>query len=207
MTQIVIIKMHPNTSPSRLFIAVDISSSVKNNIESIIQSLSASSPPHLRWDKIDKIHLTLKFLGETPFSLINDIKEKLRDVAETISPFKISLKGVGGFPNIEHPRVIWIGVNSNPNLESLQKQVDLSMHKLGFTQENRPFSAHLTICRVPDFIPMENIAVLSKLIGTLETPEFGSFFVNSIHLYKSQLKPEGSSYTCQFSTDLARLSA
>jgi 2'-5' RNA ligase len=192
-------------STTRLFIAIDINNSIRNNIGTIIAKLASSTPPALNWIPVHKIHLTLKFLGDTPDNKIKEIESALNSVCLEFNPFKLVVGGLGAFPKLDRPRIIWIGLKTSPELMVFQNRIDKSLLKLGFASENRPFNAHLTLCRVPDHFHLDQIDAISRVLKTTEIVEFGSFNVSSANLYRSDLTSGGAIYTCLYSTDLGPL--
>ena len=190
-------------SSSRLFIATDISNSVRKIIETIIAQMAASAPPTLHWVPVNNIHLTIKFLGETPPTKIIEIEHTLNDVCSKFNPFEVEVGGLGAFPKLDQPRVIWAGVKICPDLANLHIGIEKSMLKLGFALENRPFSAHLTLSRVPDHFLPDQLAAISQIIKATKVNEIGSFNVNSVNLFRSDLKSGGAIYTCLHSANLA----
>ena len=148
--------------------------------------------PHtsrLRWVRSESLHLTLKFLGEVsprPLEAIDDRLERIRRAA-----FKVSVSGVGFFPNIKAPRVLWAGVSSKA-VEQLAADVDQQMVELDFPPERRKFTPHLTLAR-----SRGNEHINPELVQAAErfrNREFGDFTADRFHLYESRLQPSGAVY-------------
>lgn len=174
----------------RAFIAFELPAEVRAAIAEYVQPLR-TLPGRVSWVKADNIHLTLKFLGDTPEKRIGDIAEALRDIARGTHSIAASLAGTGAFPNERRPRVLWIGLEEQSGaLQNLATAIDERMHRLGFEKENRPFSAHLTIGRVRD-------GSIGKIIKAIRDQPFGNREVNlhEITLMRSALHPGGSIYT------------
>lgn len=144
------------------------------------------------WVKTTSIHLTLKFLGEVAPESIGKISEALEGAADGIAPLAISVEGVGGFPNLKTPRVIWAGVRENPELTRLQKNIDEGLAALGFEKDDRPFQPHLTLCRIKS---MASGRELGRLVGELKPDVTTEFKAASFSLIKSVLSPKGAEYT------------
>lgn len=102
------------------------------------------------------------------------------------------MEGVGGFPNLKAPRVIWAGVRENPELTRLQKNIDEGLSPLGFEKDDRPFQPHLTLCRIKS---MASGRELGRLIGELKPDVTTEFKAASFSLFKSVLSPKGAEYT------------
>src|SRR3972149_847727 len=93
----------------RTFIAVDIPKEIKMELDKLISELRPLAPD-IRWVKAANLHLTLRFLGDIPRDSVDGLAEKLRGKLREFEEFEASLSGLGGFPNLRKPRVIWIGV-------------------------------------------------------------------------------------------------
>jgi 2'-5' RNA ligase len=175
----------------RLFIACDISPPVRSQIAAEIAVLR-DIQADVRWEPAEKLHLTLKFLGETPESLITPIGTILESIARPVVPFELIFAGMGCFPDGRQPRVIWIGTqDASGALPSLSRGIDEAMVSFGFKRETRPFAAHLTVGRV------KGPRGISRLLRTMETVTFrsDSVTVQEILLVRSQLGAGGSVYT------------
>ena len=176
----------------RTFIAIEIPGKIQEKIGELHNRLKGSGST-ISWTKPANIHLTLKFLGDTDNEIIDEIAAELQQAVQTITDFKINVKGTGAFPNFKRPRVIWIGAKSDGDqLQRLAEQVETCMENFGFEKENRRFSAHLTLGRVKDIKGIE--PVMEKL-KSYEEFEVGSFAVKEFYLIKSELNPAGSIYT------------
>jgi len=141
----------------------------------------------------EKIHLTLKFFGNIDESRIDPIVKSIEGPVQNISPFTVSVRGMGAFPHFKNPRVIWVGlVDGKGVLVSFQKEVEKELGKIGFEPEDRGFHPHLTLGRV------KSNRGRDELVGRMEKfreGEFGDFHVERVILFKSDLKPSGPIYT------------
>jgi 2'-5' RNA ligase len=137
------------------------------------------------------LHLTVKFIGEWPEDKLPELEAALRSVPPR-APISVEVKGLGWYPNPKHPRVFWVGVQAGDALEALARENEKTLAPLGIPNEDRPFSAHLTLARVKDPVPLQP---LRNAIAQLESVEFGSFTVDRFHLYRSQPGSAGSIYT------------
>ncbi|GAB4184845.1 MAG: RNA 2',3'-cyclic phosphodiesterase [Calditrichia bacterium] len=173
---------------TRCFIAIDLPSQIKKAIDAYMLPLKQFREP-IRFVKADSLHLTLKFLGEQPEDLVEQIGDKLMDIVTDFQQFSLTLRGKGAFPSVRHPKVLWLGIEADDTLFHLVKKIDQELSLLGIPKETRPFKPHLTIGRVK---------------GKL-TPDFLRFFehssfreetmsVDSIILMKSILKSDGAEY-------------
>lgn len=189
----------------RTFIAVDLPQPVLDTIEKESFRLQKIlSKDLIRWVSIENIHLTLKFLGNTPTTHIDFLKQILLRVADSYAAFDLQIQSIGSFPSLKLARVIWLGILTSAALTSLQKEVDGAVTKLGYEKEARAFSAHLTLGRVKQNIQSSD---LQKIRSALETFQLGKIplaKVDSLHLYQSDLHANGSLYTKLFSVMLKR---
>ncbi len=173
----------------RAFIAVPLPPDCRETLEKIqlpMRSLGAD----VRWTSIASIHLTLKFLGEIEPSLIPVLASALRSVSA--SSFALCIRGLGAFPNLHNPRVIWCGIEGDVrNLESLQADVEASCESLGLEREARPFHPHLTLGRVNGKRNLQPVLDYIRIGTELES----AFAANCVNIYKSVLTPRGAIYT------------
>jgi 2'-5' RNA ligase len=144
------------------------------------------------WVKPQSIHLTLKFLGEIDDAKVRDAASELQKAAQGIGPFTLELEGVGSFPNARNPRVLWAGIKENVELLKLQKNVDERLESIGFEADNRPFTPHLTLCRIKS---AEDGRSLGKLLSETKPEAKTAFTVTSFAFMKSVLKPSGAEHT------------
>jgi len=173
----------------RCFISIELPDDIKQGISGFISKLKEIDKD-IKWVKGENLHLTLKFLGEIEEQILPEIKDRLLNISKRHSPFDLRLKGIGAFPSIKRPRVIWIGIEDSASLINLQSEVEASMSELGFQKENR-FEPHLTIGRLRGSGPSD--ALIKGL--SFEMPkEFGLFRVESIYIMKSELSPKGPDY-------------
>jgi RNA 2',3'-cyclic 3'-phosphodiesterase len=181
----------------RSFLAIDLPTEIKEQLAGQIRILSPDTSG-IKWVDPRQIHLTLKFFGSISEEMIDKIIESAKKVTLRREPFSLSLKGVGGFPHIRRPRIIWAGLSSN--LEALLKlgeELEIAFKQIGFARENRPFHPHLTLGRNKTNQPNEKL--FQRLSGWVEE-ESEPFGVEEIILYKSDLKPFGPVYSkiCSF---------
>jgi 2'-5' RNA ligase len=173
----------------RLFTAVDPSAEVHATLIELLRRLQPSA--RLRWTKPENLHLTLKFIGEWPEEKLGVLEDALRSVP-SFPPFRITLSGLGFFPNPKAPRVFWVGIQAPPELAQLASQIDRSLEPLGIAPEKRAFSPHLTLARIPERTPLDS---LRRAIESLPAADFGAFKIDRFFLYQSRLSPGGSVYT------------
>jgi len=187
----------------RAFIAVEIPPGIHQAIEdqtaSIRDTLNASL---VRWVPAENIHLTLKFLGDVSPSNVELLEQMLSVEVSQHRTFEMKFGGLGAFPNPKRPRVIWIGIQAPAGLEALQHGIEAATATLGYPDEQRPFSPHLTIGRVKQNISTAGMQQIRAALGKTEVGSLGTTKVSAIHLFKSDLKPTGAVYTRLFSAPL-----
>jgi 2'-5' RNA ligase len=176
---------------ARLFIAVDSPPEVKRALEELIGRLRETRA-EVRWEHASKLHLTVKFLGETPEALVPGIDSALGGIAAQVSPLAVRYRAVGGFPGAKRPRVIWVGMEDQTGeLIRLQRLLEDSMERLGVEREEREFHPHVTLGRVKG---EKNLHVLRGMLESV-TFERGPVQIRELLLVKSDLQPSGSVYT------------
>ena len=176
----------------RTFIAVDLPEEIKARISGFIQRLKPAAPRGIGWSSTGDLHVTLKFLGEIEESLLSAVGEAVRVVAAETPVFPLSVAGTGTFPPLSrHPRVLWIGLNDNPNLKDLQNRLENALEARGFPREQRPLHPHLTAARVKSAgIPQTLLDRFAEADGIL----FGNTDVRELVVYQSILKPGGAEH-------------
>ena len=117
------------------------------------------------------------------------MKDELKKI--TFSRFNVVLKGVGGFPNLKNPRVIWVGIDKNggEKLTSIANEIATKLTMLGFKKDKK-FKPHLTIFRMK-----KKISDISSIMKEYEALEFGTEIISKIKLKKSVLSPKGPEYS------------
>jgi RNA 2',3'-cyclic 3'-phosphodiesterase len=172
----------------RAFIAVDIEPKTLQNISAAIDELR-SRFPGLRWMPLGNLHVTLKFLGDIEETKIDFIAEALRDHLQPFSRFTISAKGLGVFPDVRRPSVLWVGLEG-AQLTAVVSAVERVLEPLGFAPEKRRFQPHLTIARWRE--SDRSSATFREELGRWRDHEFGTSEVKVVILYQSTLKAEGA---------------
>lgn len=131
----------------RLFLAIDLPAAERTRLARVIARLAQSELP-VRWAEPESLHITLKFLGETPEARVDEIAAASARAASGCDPFDVVMAGVGAFPSLHRPGVFWIGIEKSARLLHLRQRIEAELSELGFEREAKPFSPHLTIGRV-----------------------------------------------------------
>jgi 2'-5' RNA ligase len=177
----------------RCFIAIDLAPDVRAAVLRAQETLrAAAARADVRWAGPNQIHLTLKFLGAVPDSDVPAVSAALEAVAAETDPIDLAAGGLGGFPSLTRPRVLWGGITAGvAETAALVGAIDRAVAELGFPAENRPFRGHLTLGRLRS---PRGGAALTKAIAGAGAPAFGSWTATEVVLYESRLKPSGALY-------------
>ena len=167
----------------RLFVAIDLPAHIRERLSPICCGL-----PGARWVDPDRMHLTLRFIGDVDSTVFNDVREALTEVRS--SPFSIQLEGVGFFPPRRQPRVVWVGVKKNEQLVQLRNRVESVLVRAGLEPEGRKYSPHITLARLNN-TPAAKIGAFLAHNGLFMTEEFP---VNEFLLYSSVLNSKGAKH-------------
>lgn len=180
------------TDRIRAFVAFPIPDAVAAHIRGVQAALSAGGVV-MRWIPPEKVHLTLKFLGDIPRTDPERILPVMEDAVRDIPPLRLAAKGIGVFPGLRKPRVLWIGLNGDTApLIDLQHRLDEGLAAIGFPREPRAFKAHLTVGRARGPVDPRRLVSLMETAGAAESPPFP---LDRLILFRSELFPSGPVYT------------
>ena len=175
----------------RLFIAVEVSSEVREEIARAQGQLRRCAPPGaIRWAQADQFHLTLKFLGDVTPDQADALRQPAAQICAAFPALSLSAVGLGVFPNWRRPRVIWAGVeDASGRLARLQRQIDEAMRPFAPAEKPQRFSAHITLGRVKpghhgSFDPLWERA------QQLRDRRFGEWQADEVVIYRSRLTSE-----------------
>ena len=187
----------------RAFIALEIPSGIHQAIEKKTAQLrSRLSASLVRWVPAENVHLTLKFLGDVSPANLEMLEQMLSAEVSQHQPFEMEFGGLGAFPNPKRPRVIWIGIQAPSGLEVLQHGIEAATATLGYPNDQRSFSPHLTIGRVKQNVGPTGMQKIRMALEETTVGPLGITPVSAVHLFKSDLKPTGAEYTKLFSAPL-----
>jgi 2'-5' RNA ligase len=193
----------------RLFVAIELPGEVREALSRLQHELQRRGLEKLRWLRPEGIHLTLKFLGETPVEKVPAIEEALSSVVPNLSPFPMWLGHVDTFRGEKVPRVVWVGVsNTSPDfygtvgslmhLERLHLLVEKALVPLGFPTEKRGFTGHLTLARVRYDTAYEVTPRIRQALNDVDRwrpiVEGVRWEVGEVSLMRSTLRPSGAVY-------------
>ncbi|MEM0283112.1 MAG: RNA 2',3'-cyclic phosphodiesterase [Sulfolobales archaeon] len=176
----------------RSFIAVEIENGeVLKRIIKFKNMISELSGVSLKPVEDENIHITIRFLGSIDRTTLDMVK-KIIDKLASLKRFNIHIKGVGGFPSISRPRVLWVGIEEGfENLREIRGYIDLNLRGLRVHEDQHEFLPHITIARVKDSIPQKAVQTLISYASE----DFGFSEVSKIYLKKSTLTPRGPIYS------------
>ena len=183
----------------RCFVAIEIPQPVQVLLKPV-QTHLQSEVRKASWTKQGNFHLTLKFLGDIQTETVDAINEAVQNVANAQEPFSIALGGIGAFPTLARPRVIWAGLKHGAStVSSLAKAVNIELKRLSLPTDSR-FHPHLTLGRLRTPV---NLEPLKSVLHKYDTIDGAVVNVNEITVMQSQLHPNGAIYTplnvCPFS--------
>lgn len=188
----------------RSFIAIEIPLEIQKNIYKETSNFRREIDGLVRWVSAENIHLSLKFLGDVSPSNVEFLIQMLRNEADNVDGFSIHLTGLGSFPSLKRPRVLYIGIHAPAGMEALHRGIESASRRLGYESEERPFAPHLTLGRVRQNITAVEQQKIRRWIEATQVDVLGTVRVDSVHLYKSELKPSGSVYTRLYSAPLRK---
>ncbi len=190
----------------RLFIAIQISSDIIKKITEISNYFQTQVPSDLmKWVDPANLHITIKFLGETPEKKIEQINAILLQSVEGWVPFDLSIEGLGMYPHHRQPRTLWLDVKGNGSLVAYHKNLDELLQKAGFEKDRKPYSPHLTLARVRDRTDRDAAHQIGVTLSQFKVDPLGTLKVDAIKLVQSELTPKGPIYTTLFSTPLGEV--
>lgn len=173
----------------RAFFAILLSEETRKNLGQCRDDLKASFD-NVKWVENENFHVTLSFLGEIDQRMVDLLIKGIQQVSGEITPFEMNLFGLGAFPGLAKPRVIWAGIREgSEEIKSVYREVDKFLRTLGFT-EDKKFSPHVTIGRVRSQLDSQGLVSCSKKVG-----ELGREKVQGISLMESALTSKGPVYS------------
>lgn len=177
----------------RIFTAIDISAETRNKVADYIENLRGEfSNLRVGWDKAEKLHLTLKFLGDLDDKQLANLIEAVKETAKQISDFNLRIADTGVFPSKRNARILWLGVEDETgSLRKLNSILETKCEAKGFVKESRIFKPHLTIGRLRE--PQKsNFLIERHLQNDFQSAEFE---VSDLVIYESRLQKTGSVYS------------
>lgn len=176
----------------RIFIAIALSDEIREKLRQVTESLKKTDAD-VKYVEPENAHLTLRFLGYVNEPRLEDIKVALETTLDGITPFEVSFSEIGAFPNVNVPRVVWLGISrGGEELRRIRGRLEESLSRIGIEKEGREYHSHLTVGRV------KSGRGRNKLVSWLKSNvdlEIGSMKVSEVVLMESVLKKEGPEYS------------
>lgn len=187
----------------RLFLAINLPAPVRRDIRAATAPMrDATQQRHtVKWLDDDHLHLTLKFLGEQPDDAVDALRDALNAAVTPHAAFTFDVGGLGAFPNLHAPRVVWIGVSHDPKLELLQHDVERACESLGYPLDARAFRPHITLGRTRERVVPDDahaIATAARRVRFAATAP-----AQTVDVMRSELGPRGAHHTVLASIPLA----
>ncbi|MBA3611368.1 MAG: RNA 2',3'-cyclic phosphodiesterase [Nitrospirales bacterium] len=187
-------KLNSNQKSLRVFLAVELSLDLCRKVGEL-QCQLRNFLPHVNWVRPESIHLTLKFLGNVDAGMVEQVLTALEPIRQSQPPFTLEIQGLGSFPHLRRPRILWIGCTGDISaLRNLVSGIEGMLNQLGFPPEEKPSYPHLTLARIKH----DNSQVGGVLThsGLLEQPQnLGILRVDRITLFRSDVGQFGAEYT------------
>jgi 2'-5' RNA ligase len=187
---------HTMPETLRTFLAIPISQRLLDTVDGRTSKLAQlradlrGFSPAVRVTEPRQLHVTVKFLGNTSSELLNEIFKVTSEVAELVTESQWQLRGVGVFPNLSHPTVVWIGLEPADGAHQIAALLEAKLEPLGFPPERRPFNAHVTVGYIKARPPKSFV----DLVKRHEQTVFGTDRISQIDFIESKLLPNGSQY-------------
>jgi 2'-5' RNA ligase len=175
----------------RTFIAVPLNRAVRDRLVSLQERL-AGKGADVKWVEPENLHVTLLFLGEVGERDVMPVCRAVADVCRLHTPFSFGVESVGCFPNIQRPRILWVGViDGSAEICALHDALEPPLLALGcYRREERHFTPHITLGRVKSDRSGTETA-LSKLADW----RAGEVRATELHVLSSELTPKGPVYS------------
>ncbi|MEQ9620211.1 MAG: RNA 2',3'-cyclic phosphodiesterase [Deltaproteobacteria bacterium] len=168
-----------------MFVAALLPEEIKELINEYLGALKPACEG-VKWERREKLHVTLKFLGDVDELQTGLVTAAIDKLLPAFSPFETNVTTLGGFPNLRNPRILYVGLSENRELEAFHEKIERELGSLGFVSERRKFTPHVTVGRIKSRLKLKN---------PLAMPERTSFEIDKIGVMKSELGKEGSVYT------------
>jgi RNA 2',3'-cyclic 3'-phosphodiesterase len=177
----------------RTFCAIKLPDEIRSQATDYVSNLDLAAPKcGVKWEKVENLHLTLKFIGEITEERLERLIQAAEHATSDSHSFELSIKGTGIFPPSGPARIVWLGViDHTKELRELQSKLEKECEQEGFERETKAFHPHLTIGRVKEPRRAKELVKIHKE-KSFESP---IFTVDHLVVMKSELSRDGSSYT------------
>jgi RNA 2',3'-cyclic 3'-phosphodiesterase len=172
----------------RVFLAIEISPALWARLRPPLDGL-ASLSESIRVNQVERMHLTLHFLGQLPIPQVEDLSSRLVPIIERHHPIQLLARGVGAFPSLSRAQVVWAGITGTdlPRLIALQGELGGGLRQAGVPVEDRRFRPHLTLARVQRPLRAPERRRLQDWSAAWRDIDLGELAVTEVRLMRSQL--------------------
>jgi RNA 2',3'-cyclic 3'-phosphodiesterase len=175
----------------RAFLAFEVDSQDVKKKLTDMQTLAVQTGADLKLVENENIHMTIRFLGDITLNMSDKIFEEMKKIQ--FKPFPVQLTGIGVFPSLSYPRVLWAGIAQGAEqLQNVVNQIEPKLQSLGFPPDRNAFSPHLTIARVRS---ARNKPQLADFVTKNAKYDFGAVEAKCLRLKRSELTPRGPIYS------------
>ena len=181
---------------TRAFVALLLDDAIRASVGAEVERLRPLSRA-VAWVPAANLHVTLKFLGERSDEQLAEVEAALVEVAAVTAPFALALHGLGAFPGLERPRILWVGIAEGTlSAREVQARLEAALERRGIPRERQAWHPHLTIGRVFDERAWRREAglPLRQALAAAARRSFGMLAVSRIALMRSDLSPQGARY-------------
>lgn len=176
----------------RLFIAINFPESLRQRMVEATEPIREERFP-VRWIAPEKLHVTMKFLGDVREDRAPDVVEALEEVSDDFRPFEVGFERVGAFPSLRSPRVIWLGVEATMEMRAVKHDLEHAFVDMGFSRETRAFQPHVTLARTDNDAEAGDFRDLEPVARRVDFDE--THRVATLDLMRSRLQSSGAEYS------------
>jgi len=180
----------------RLFVALSVPEEVKTEVRKAQAELRRSiGQAKVTWTRREQFHLTLKFLGNVQAERVGELVEAIRAACSGFAPLRLLAEGVGCFPDLRSPRVVWLGVReAQEALPPLQRAIQTASANFTSQEREERFSGHLTLGRIKG-IGRPEAESLARQAKAMAEKLFGQWTADGVQIMRSELSPQGATHT------------
>lgn len=176
----------------RLFVALNLPDDVRARIDAELLEPLRNTTRGVRWVMPEMLHVTLAFLGERSEAEAREAARVVEELAHGRAPLQVSLRGLGAFPSVGRPRVVWLGLDDPAGVRQLHRAFERERARLGVPAEGRAYHPHVTLGRVPG----ESPSLRDALAPERPVHRFqANVTLRSVDLMRSDMTPAGLHYT------------
>jgi RNA 2',3'-cyclic 3'-phosphodiesterase len=188
----------------RIFLAISLPEDVRCAIARAQEELRRALPDQaVKWTKRDQFHLTLRFLGNVASPRVGSLVDAVRLACQPFPPLRLRAEGIGFFPDLRRPRVVWVSVHDErKHLRDLHKVLEAVTNEFTAKPPEGRFTGHVTLGRAKQ-IKRAQAEILSKLSLSIDAQVFGDWTTAEVEIMRSELSSGGARHTCLATAPLA----